>query len=128
MSLGDRIKAVREERGLSRAKLAHDAGQSYAFIQQLETGVRDDPGASRLAAVARVLQVSMDNLLVEADASPISRDPGTPTQSAHPARQEIDQMLDAMPADELVSIRDLLRIWLRRAPASGATTPSTSAE
>jgi transcriptional regulator with XRE-family HTH domain len=108
MTLGDRLRALRGE--MSRASLAHDAGVSYAFVQQLETGVRKDPGVKSLSKVAAVLGVSVDALLDEADT------PGQPETASNPrpapARKEIEELLDAMSADELVAARDMLRVWV----------------
>lgn len=113
MALGDRVKALREQRAMSRAKLAHDAGVSYAFVQQLETAVRKDPGVKNLGALAAVLGVSVDSLLNDPDAG-IPSPEGSRSSRPLPSRAEIDELLDGLTADELVSARDLLRVWVGR--------------
>ena len=111
MTLGERVKALRTQRGLSRAKLAHDAGLSYAFVQQLETGVRKDPGVKNVAAIAAVLDSSLDSLLERPGAEPPSS-AGSPTPRPLPSRGEIDALLDDLAPSELVAARDLLRVWV----------------
>jgi transcriptional regulator with XRE-family HTH domain len=112
VALGDRVKALRDDRRLSRAKLAHDSGVSYAFVQQLETGVRKDPGVRNLGAVAAVLGVSVDSLLDETGEAVPQGGPAVPLLL--PARAEIDELLNGLSADDLVSARDLLRAWTSR--------------
>lgn len=133
MTLGERVKRLRGAKHMSRAAVAHAAGVSYAFIQQLETGVRKDPGVKNLAAVASVLGVSVDDLLAD-DPRPVVADPprskpgraktGRSTDPARtPARDEIDAMLERLSPADLVAVRDLLRLWAGRTerPAQPAT-------
>jgi transcriptional regulator with XRE-family HTH domain len=125
VSLGERVNQLREAKKMSRAAVAHAAGVSYAFIQQLETGVRKDPGVKNLAAVASVLGVSVDDLLADnpppgaADQPPSSKSPrsrsGRSSRPARtPARDEIDAILERLSPDDLVAVRDLLRLWASR--------------
>jgi len=56
------IRVWREFRGLTQQEVAMNAGISTAYLSQLETGKR--AGTSRvLAAIARVLNVDVDDLL-----------------------------------------------------------------
>ena len=109
MTLGDRVKALREARGLSRATLAREAEVSYAFIQQLETGVRRDPGVKNLAAVAAQLGVSVDSLL-EGGTNGAALIGVATTPRPAPARRQIEELLEEMSDEELISARDLLRV------------------
>jgi transcriptional regulator with XRE-family HTH domain len=61
-TLGERIKALRIERGLSMRALAHASGlKSVAFVADLERGFRH-PSPDVLAALARALNQPLDSL------------------------------------------------------------------
>ncbi len=60
--LGHRISALRRERGLSQAELAHRLGISASAMGMYEQG-RREPSADTLVALARELQVTTDFLL-----------------------------------------------------------------
>lgn len=61
----NRVKVWREHRGLTQEALAQRAGISKAFLCQIETGERQ--GAIRtMRAIAKVLKVDVDDLVVEA--------------------------------------------------------------
>jgi len=116
-SLGRRVLKLRNARGWSRAYVAKHAQVSYAFVQQLETGVRKDPGVKNFGAIATVLGVSVDSLLAPegVDAGGEDRSPSRPL----PARVEIDALLDDLSADDLLAVRQLLEAWAHRvAPES----------
>ena len=60
--IGDRLRATRQERGLSLRELAERLGVSPSLISQVETG-RARPSVSTLYAIASELNVSLDELL-----------------------------------------------------------------
>jgi transcriptional regulator with XRE-family HTH domain len=66
--IGDRLRATRQERGLSLRELAERLGVSPSLISQVETG-RARPSVSTLYAIANELNVSLDELLFP-DADP----------------------------------------------------------
>ena len=41
MTTGHNIKAIREAKGLTQARVAKDAGIAQAYLCQIETGVKD---------------------------------------------------------------------------------------
>ena len=59
--LGDRIRLARTRLRLSQAELARRIGISTTAMNQIEMGVTD-PRASRIKAIAEVLNVSTDYL------------------------------------------------------------------
>jgi transcriptional regulator with XRE-family HTH domain len=61
--MGERIRRMREWRGLTQRQLAAEIGISNRSLSQIETGRVTDPGATRVAAIARVLRISGDYLL-----------------------------------------------------------------
>lgn len=62
-SIGQRIKALREARGWSQEDLATRAGVSRGAISQWETSPTQRILAPHLAATAKALQVTADELL-----------------------------------------------------------------
>jgi transcriptional regulator with XRE-family HTH domain len=57
-NLGKRIKAVRNERGLTLVQLGQRVGLSASYLSQIERGVAM-PSLPRLAAIARALDVEV---------------------------------------------------------------------
>lgn len=60
---GKRIKDLREERGISRAKLGRAVGISPSAIGQIETGTTKNPNPVNLLHIARMLNVSPEYLI-----------------------------------------------------------------
>lgn len=60
--IGDRLRVARTERGLSLRGLAEQLGVSPSLISQVERG-RAKPSVNTLYAMARVLDISLDELL-----------------------------------------------------------------
>jgi len=60
--MGDRLRVVRQARGLSLRSLAERLGVSPSLISQVETG-RAKPSVSTLYAIATELGISLDDLL-----------------------------------------------------------------
>lgn len=61
--LGARVKALREDRGMSQAALARALATSPYALRLLENGTTMTPGADRIYRLAEVLAVSADYLL-----------------------------------------------------------------
>jgi transcriptional regulator with XRE-family HTH domain len=78
-SLGGILRAARLERGKTQRQVAGEAGVSAGLIGQFETG-RTKPSVATLLAVARVLQLSLDELFADGDANP--RGPENPDTAA----------------------------------------------
>src|SRR5262245_57313723 len=60
--LAQRLRRLREARGLSQMELAVKAKLSLSAIFQVEQGRKEDVRASTLLAIAQALGVSMDEL------------------------------------------------------------------
>lgn len=63
MPLGTRIRKAREQARISQAELARRIGISKTAMNAIEGGATD-PRASRIVAIAQVLGVSTDALLL----------------------------------------------------------------
>ena len=66
MTIGDRIKTVRMEKGLSITQLAKKMGVAEGTIRQYETG-RRNPKPKTIEKFASALNVSVDYLCVDPD-------------------------------------------------------------
>lgn len=60
--LAERIKTLREQRGLTQDALAAKAGVSRGYLARLEIG-RHDPTVGTLEKLARALRVKVTDLL-----------------------------------------------------------------
>lgn len=63
LSIGARVKRVREARGLTQAGLAKKARVTQGFISQLESGVRQNPGVLPVLRIAKALKISITELV-----------------------------------------------------------------
>lgn len=62
MTLGNKIKNYRVERGMTQVELALKTGLSQGYLSQLEKS-RFDPTAPVIIALAKALEISADELL-----------------------------------------------------------------
>lgn len=75
MHIGEKIKKIREKRGLTQTELARRCGVPHATIWNIENGKRN-PGFKVLPKIAEVLNVSIDELLKEEeDFEELMKDP-----------------------------------------------------
>jgi quercetin dioxygenase-like cupin family protein len=65
-SLGERIRAMREERKMELEKLARDTGLETEFLESVEAG-KTAPPVGALIRIARVLAIDSSALLRDAD-------------------------------------------------------------
>ncbi|MFI9276221.1 DUF488 family protein [Kitasatospora sp. NPDC052896] len=68
--LGRRLRALREAHGLTRPELASAAGVPLRTLSRLETEGVAQPGLFTVAALARALEVTVDELVTAAGAMP----------------------------------------------------------
>lgn len=62
MKLGDRIRQLREESGLTQGQLAQGSAVSQGYLSQLENGEVKNPSAAVLLRVAEAMQIDADEL------------------------------------------------------------------
>jgi transcriptional regulator with XRE-family HTH domain len=74
MPIKDKLKELREKAGLTQQQLANQADLSISIISAIEQGASGDPRMSTLKALAKVLQVSLDELM-EPDEAPAPKKP-----------------------------------------------------
>ena len=64
-AFGERIRELREKRGLTREALAEKTDVSAVYIKKLEAGERTSPSLPALASIARALGATLRIELVE---------------------------------------------------------------
>jgi transcriptional regulator with XRE-family HTH domain len=77
---GERLRTLREERGVSQGALAKLAGVGQATVGRYERGEVDDPGVNTLLAFAKALRIAADDVIeiAEAHATPAPPAPTPP--------------------------------------------------
>jgi transcriptional regulator with XRE-family HTH domain len=108
-TIGERLKKLRGERGLSQAELAERADVSTDVVRKLEQGVRQSARVTSLSRLAQALGVSLSELLDKrprldraADAvSLLAVRDALLTPSALPGIDPADDVGDATPAGDL---------------------------
>lgn len=65
MAIGNKIRQLREEKGLNQEQLAELAGKSVNTIKNIESG-KHEPDLKTLRAMAKALSVKVTSLLDEA--------------------------------------------------------------
>lgn len=70
VKLGQRIRAVREERGLTQQAVARSAGIATDMVSRLENGHYTSPGLRTLLRIAEGMDVSLAALLPDAPSAP----------------------------------------------------------
>src|SRR5438876_4005188 len=99
-TIGERVKAAREKRGMKQAELARQLGCSVNAISMLEHNTISDPRASRIIGIAEALHVSADFLLglqAEAQAAPSATTTREDTQEAPPPQPTRQRTRKAAP-------------------------------
>ena len=64
-AFGTRLRSLREAKGLTLQKVADAAGCTKAYIWELEKKPGQKPSAERIQAIAKVLGITMEDLMGE---------------------------------------------------------------
>lgn len=100
MPLGERIRQLRKEAGLSQAELADKIGADPGRVSRYEAG-RITPSAEALARLAETLNISIDHLLID----------GIPRRPLHAAQDALGDRLAAvaeLPPDDLAALLNII--------------------
>ena len=62
-TIGENIKRLRTKQGLSQDDLARKAGLKYSTLAKIEGDFVKKPGVQMMAKIAKVLNVSIEDLL-----------------------------------------------------------------
>lgn len=92
MRIGEKIKLVRQMRGLSQIEMADTLGLSQTGYGNIERNVTD-PSLSRLAEIAEILSIDIRDLVhPQADAPPAPvREAAEPPAEPEPAVEQSDE-------------------------------------
>ena len=86
-TVGDRIKARRQELGWTQEQLAEKAGISKGFLSDLETGTRN-VSAEYLLKIAHPLNVTLDFLMKGDSSKPSKNEVQIPARLSDTAKQK----------------------------------------
>lgn len=64
-NLGDKVRTLRQDRGMSLDALAREAGMSKSYLWELENRDSPKPSAEKLAALAKALEMSVSYFIEE---------------------------------------------------------------
>jgi transcriptional regulator with XRE-family HTH domain len=67
MTFAERLKHLREAKGLSQRQLEQAAGIQHGIVSRIEAGVRGYPSVPTVLALARVLGVTVEELCRDAE-------------------------------------------------------------
>lgn len=107
---GERIRALRKERGLNQDQLAELASLNRVTVAKYEAG-RVEPGAQALARIADALEVSTDALL--------GRSEEIPKAVSRPATVEariVSGGMDKLPKEQREQILNVVRAMFAQNP------------
>jgi len=82
MTLGQAIRSIRQQVGLSQKELADAAGIDQSYMSMIESGQRSNPGTRIIARLAQALGVSIDDLAADAGYLPARDEPDPLTDQA----------------------------------------------
>lgn len=113
--IGERIRIVRDRRGLTREVVAARVGKSYEWLKKIESGERSEPRMSMVLKLADVLGVDPAVLLgagPEMTLAPTRREGHPVVPSIRDAIEETTLALPPGPDPDLPALRALLdRAW-----------------
>jgi len=106
MTLGQAIRAIRREAGLSQKEVAEAAGIDQSYMSMIESGQRHNPGTRIIARLAQVLQVSIDELAAHAGYLPRP-------QPANPLSERVLRLFRQLPRWRQQDVVAQLELYLR---------------
>jgi transcriptional regulator with XRE-family HTH domain len=67
MTIGEAIKSIREERGISQDKVEAKTGIKRGYLSKIENGHNDNPTLKTLCKIAEALQVKLSGIIKMVD-------------------------------------------------------------
>src|SRR5262245_58332257 len=77
-AIGERLKQLRGDAGLSQREVAASAGLSLSVVFKIEQGVIPDPRIETLVALADALDIALDDLIGREQDLPPEPEPPAP--------------------------------------------------
>jgi transcriptional regulator with XRE-family HTH domain len=125
-TIGERVRVLREARGLSQRQLGLRAETSGAYISQLESGVTTRPGMEQVRRIAQALGVRPEALMEEGDGDnhlqppDLSIEQAASLMAAHDPKytvreyQELLRMIRDLDEFDATTIENQMRDMLKR--------------
>ena len=129
MTLGQAIRTIREQVGLSQKDLADAVGIDQSYMSMIESGQRSNPGTRIMARLSQALQVSIDDLAARAGYLP-------PADEPDPLADQALRLFRQLPRWRQEDVVAQLQMYLRLIETQprvigeegeGARTPETEA-
>jgi len=95
--IGDNIKRIRKQAGLSQQDLAEKCGISKSQLSRLESGEQENPLIKTIIPIATALGVSLDEIVY-----------GETTETM----TYLSKAIEELPDEDKVAIRKLIRGWM----------------
>jgi len=95
--VGERVRELRAQRGMTRRMLARDSGVSERYLAQLESG-QGNPTITVIRALARAFDIAPDALVIDGHLSPLA--------------DTIIGAVREMGAEQLMAVQQLMRATL----------------
>lgn len=106
---GERIRALRKQRGLNQDQLAELANLNRVTVAKYESG-RVEPGAQALARIADALEVTTDALLGRSEDVPVQNHPRTLEARI------VSGGMDKLPKDQREQVLAVVRAMFQNHP------------
>jgi transcriptional regulator with XRE-family HTH domain len=91
-NLGEHIRAVRKERGLSQEALARRADLSLNVVARIELGIITNPHYLTLDSIARALDITVEELVEEPEVSTTGKASAPPEGRPEELRVTVEQL------------------------------------
>lgn len=95
--IGDNIKRIRKQAGLSQQDLAERCGISKSQLSRMESGEQENPLIKTIIPIATALGVSLDEIVFGEDAESMTY---------------LSKAMDELPEEDKVAIRKMIRGWM----------------
>lgn len=106
---GNKLKRLREEKGLSITKLSRLTGVSKSYLSLIERDIHKNPGLDILTRIAKTLGVTVPDL-VEKEAA-VETEPSNPSKQRIKStlKLEIELTEDQLTSQKLKQIKDFIK-------------------
>lgn len=95
--IGDNIKRIRKQSGLSQQDLAERCGISKSQLSRMESGEQENPLIKTIIPIATALGVSLDEIVFGEDAESMTY---------------LSKAMDELPEEDKAAIRKMIRGWM----------------
>ncbi|MBD2872053.1 XRE family transcriptional regulator [Paenibacillus arenilitoris] len=116
--IGERIKNLREKKGLSITKLADLAGVSKSYLSYIERNMQNNPSLQVMAKIAAPLDSNIEYLLGEDHLPKLQEEEVLDEEWRSLIKNAVDE---GMSKGDFQALKDLIRSnkWKEGAPAEG---------